>query len=153
MLRLIREAMGNTDMSKAFEAFVEINEAYIGGKPRKGTVRLDENGKIISEKTTLKHGRGTNKTPVVGVKERSSKRVYAQVALPNEEGKKLSGKQLLGILDKVCKDRTTVASDDFRGYKILDRKHKNNFFHVTVNYSIGQFTARDGTHTNNGLVR
>ena len=149
MLRLIREAMGNTDMSKAFEAFVEIDETYIGGKPRKGSVRLDENGNIVSGKKPLKRGRGTAKTPVVGVKERSTKRVYAQVALPNEEGKKLSGKQLLEILDKVCKDKTTVASDDFSGYNILDRETKNNFLHVTVNHSIGQYSAGNGIHTNN----
>jgi hypothetical protein len=30
MLRLIREAMGNEDMSKAFEFFVEIDKTYSG---------------------------------------------------------------------------------------------------------------------------
>ena len=35
MLNQIRSAMGNSDMTKAFEAMVEIDEAYIGGKPRK----------------------------------------------------------------------------------------------------------------------
>lgn len=35
MLRMIRSAIGNTDMTKAFSAMVEIDEAYIGGKPRK----------------------------------------------------------------------------------------------------------------------
>ena len=34
-----------------------------------------------------KLGRGTKKTPVIGVKERGTGRVYASVALPNEEGK------------------------------------------------------------------
>jgi hypothetical protein len=61
-------------------------------------------------------------------------RVYAQVALPNEKGQKLTGKQLLAILDKVCKDGTTVASDDFSGYGILDRKDVRQFIHVVVLY-------------------
>jgi transposase-like protein len=149
MLQQIRIAMGNTDMSKAFEAFVEIDETYAGGKPRKENVKFDENGnKIIVEEDRTKRGRGTKKTPVVGVKERSTKRVYAQVALPNENGQKLSGKQLLNILDKVCKDETTVISDDFTGYNILEKKHKNNFVHLTVNHSAGEF-AVGNIHTNN----
>jgi hypothetical protein len=91
MLQQIRQAMGNKDMEKAFSVFVEADETYIGGKPRKENVRLDTNGNVIpSDKPKSKCGRGTNKTPVVGVKERSSKCVYAQIALPNEEGKKLS---------------------------------------------------------------
>lgn len=149
MLQQIRIAMGNADMSKAFEAFVEIDETYIGGKPRKENVKFDEKGnKIIVEEDRTKRGRGTKKTPVVGVKERNTKKVYAQVALPNEDGQKLSGKQLLGILDKVCKDETTVISDEFTGYNILDKQHKNHFVHLTVNHSIGQF-ANGKIHTNN----
>ena len=80
-------------------------------------------------------------------KARSSKRVYAKVALPNAKGQKLSGKQLLAVLDKVCKDGTTVASDDFSGYNILN--HMKQYFHVTVNHSIGQYSAGNGIHTNN----
>jgi transposase-like protein len=151
MLHLIREAMGNEDMVKAFKSFVEIDETYIGGRPRKTNVVLDAAGKVVppSEAEKVKRGRGTKKTPVVGVKERKSKKVYAQVALPNEEGKKLSGKQLLAVLDKVCEDETTVASDDFRGYNILDHGTANKFSHVMVNHSLGQYSAGNGVHTNN----
>jgi hypothetical protein len=72
-----------------------------------------------------------DKTPVIGVKERTTKKVYVQAALPNEEGKKLSGKQQLSVFDKVCKDETVVISDEFSGYNIRDKKHKNNFVHLT----------------------
>ena len=143
MLHQIRLAMGNKNMRKAFECFVEIDETYIGGKPRKSNVQI-ENGVAVTKR---KRGRGTEKTPVIGVKERSTKRVYAQVALPNEQGQKLSGKQLLAVLDKVCKDGTTVTSDDFSGYNILDNTKK--FIHFTVNHSIGQYSAGNGIHTNN----
>ncbi|MDR0539346.1 MAG: IS1595 family transposase [Spirochaetaceae bacterium] len=93
-------------------------------------------------------GAGNEKAPVVGVKERSSTQVYAQVMLPDEEGKKLTGKQLLSVLDTVCKDGTTVASDDFSGYNILDKKTKKNYIHVSVNHSAGQYSAGNGIHTN-----
>jgi len=142
MLRLIREAMGNKDMKKTFDVLVEVDETYIGGKPRK------DNSKI-NEKQNIKRGRGTNKTPVVGVKERSSKRVYAKVMLANEEGKKLSGKQLLNVLDEVCKEKTTVVSDDFVGYNILNGKTENEYIHFSVNHSLGQYSSGKGIHTNN----
>jgi hypothetical protein len=66
----------------------------------------------------------------------------------NKEGQKITGKQLLSILDKVCKNETTVVSDDFTGYKILDKKTENKFLHLTVNHSQGQYSAGDGIHTN-----
>ncbi|MCL2209739.1 MAG: IS1595 family transposase [Treponema sp.] len=147
MLKQIREAMSNINMRKTFEIFVEIDETYIGGKPRKENKKLDANN-LPDGKTKSKRGRGTNKTPVIGIIERSSKKVYAKVALPNKEGKKLTGKQLLSIIDEVCKDETTIVSDDFSGYKILDKKTKNNFFHFTVNHSQGQYSAGNGIHTN-----
>jgi transposase-like protein len=148
MLKQIRMAMGNKDMKQAFDVFVEIDETYIGGKPRKKNTKLDENGNAIpSEKLKSKRGRGTNKTPVVGIKERSSKKVYAQVMLPDGEGKKLTGKQLLSVLDAVCKKRTTVATDDFSGYNILDKKTENNYIHISVNHSLGQY-VNGGIHTN-----
>jgi transposase-like protein len=135
MLRLIREAMGNGDM-KDFSVFVEVDETYIGGKPRK------ENGK-----PKAKRGRGTSKTPVVGVIERGTGKVRAKVMLPDAAGKKLSGKQLLEAVKGACAEGTTVATDDFRSYGILDRKG-SLFYHVTVNHSLGQFSAGDGIHTN-----
>jgi hypothetical protein len=149
MLKQIRGAMGNRDMKEAFDVFVEIDESYVGGKPRKENKKFDENGGAIpSDKPKNKRGRGTKKTPVVGVKERNSKQVYAQVMLPNEEGKKLSGRQLLSVLDEVCKEETTVASDDFSGYSILDKKTPKKYIHVSVNHSMGQFSAGNGIHTN-----
>ena len=147
MLHLIREAMGNSDMSKTFEGLAEVDETYIGGKPRKENKQFDKNGNIIpSEKPKSKRGRGTKKTPVVGVKERDTKQVYAQVMLPNSEGKNLTGKQLLAVIEKVCKDGTTIISDDFKGYNILNKKQK--FHHLSVNHSLGEF-CNGFVHTNN----
>jgi hypothetical protein len=82
------------------------------------------------------------------VKERNSKQVYAQVMLPNEDGQKLSGRQLLSVLDTVCKEETTVVSDDFSGYNILNRKTMKRYIHVSVNHSLGQYSAGNGVHTN-----
>lgn len=140
MLKQIRSAMGNTDMSKAFEAMVEIDETYIGGKPRK----------MNGETEPSKRGRGTKKTPVVGVKERSSSHVFAKVALPNAEGKKLTGKQLFNILDSVCKKDATVLTDDFTGYNFMNHEstNKNNYYRISVNHSESIYSLGNGLHTN-----
>lgn len=42
VLKQIRQVMGNTDMSKAFKAIVEIGETYVGGKIRKTNGRKDD---------------------------------------------------------------------------------------------------------------
>ena len=84
MLRQIRLAMENQKDKKLFETVVEIDETYIGGKPRKSNNKKDDNNK---------RGRGTKKTPVVGVLSREDKKVVAKVALPNKSGKKLTSKQ------------------------------------------------------------
>lgn len=71
MLHKIREAMGNADMRKSFDVFVEVDETYVGGKPRRRNAKTDENGKVVpAAKKFVKRGRGTSKTPVIGVKER-----------------------------------------------------------------------------------
>jgi len=59
MLHKIREAMSNEVTAKTFKNIVEVDETYVGGKPRKYN---NKEGKPI---TNNKRGRGTNKVPLV----------------------------------------------------------------------------------------
>ena len=102
MLHQICKAMEKEEYKETFEAIVEIDETYVGGKPRKDNNHSDDN-KDNSNENKPKRGRGTSKTPVIGVKERNTGKVHAVVANYNEEGKQLSGKQLFNVLKKVCK--------------------------------------------------
>ena len=69
--------------------------------------------------------------------------------LPDKDGKKLSGKQMLAIIEKVCKKGSIVNSDEFKSYGILDSKeNKKRYIHVTVNHSKGQYYKAGGIHTN-----
>jgi transposase-like protein len=146
ILKQLRLAMGNIKNQKLFKTIVEIDETYVGGKPRR---EYDSENNIVQNPVRIhKRGRGTDKIPVVGIKERKSGTVYARVMMPNDQGKKLTGKQLIAVLEAVCKDKTTVITDDFRGYDILDRDNEKNFKRLTVNHSIGQYSAGNGVHTN-----
>lgn len=142
MLHLIRGAMGRDGYRDTFEAVVEIDETYVGGKPRKENRHSGNDGHRRNRR-----GRGTSKTPVVGVTERSSGRIYARVALPDREGKKLGGKQLLKILDEVCRKNTTVMTDQLNSYGILDGRTGKDFIHIKIDHST-TYSLGDGRHTN-----
>jgi len=142
MMKKIREAIGKEEMKEVFEAVVEIDETYVGGKSRKKNKHDDKDNE-----TPNKRGRGTSKTPVVGVKERSSGKVHAVVAKPNKDGKKLTGKQLFNVLKKVCKDDTVVMTDQLSSYNILDYPNDKNFTRIKVDHSV-MYSLGNGIHTN-----
>ena len=147
MLHKIREAMAEDNHQNAFEAIVEIDETYVGGKPRKKNKHDDENKEDDDNLPKPKRGRGTSKTPVIGVKERNTGKVHAVVANFNDEGKQLSGKQLFNVLKKVCKDNTTVMTDQFSGYNILNHPNEKNLVRIMVNHDM-IYSLGNGVHTN-----
>jgi len=142
MLKQIRTAMGNQDNQEFINTIIEIDETYVGGKPRPENNHDDDNNN--SGSTGNKRGRGTNKTPVVGVVDRNNKKIHAKVALPNEKGQKLTGKQLMNILDEVCKTKNFIMTDEFGGYNALNR---TNHIHFTIDHK--QAYADGFIHTNN----
>lgn len=145
MLQQIRLAMGNAENKEFFDTIVEIDETYVGGKPRKDNDHDDNNNG--SGKTGNKRGRGTDKTPIVGVIDRNNKKIYAKVAMPNEKGQKLTAKQLMDILKVVSKqeNNNVIMTDEFRSYNPLA---KNDFIHLRVDHTKA-FSDNNGTHTNN----
>lgn len=131
MVHQIRKAMGQVTSQNAFKAIFEIDEAYVYAGPK------------IKQKS--KRGRGSFKTPIVGVYNREKDRIYATVALPNKEGQKLTGKQLIKILEKVASKDSIIMTDEFRSYNLLDKKGYN---HQKINHSAHQYSF-NGIHVNN----
>lgn len=123
MLKHLRLAMGNQSLKGVFDTIVEMDETYIGGKPRKSA-------------DTKRHYKVTDawskKIPVVGIKDREKKMVYARVTLPEKGSKGLNAKQLLGILKEITKEGSTVITDEAGGYCLVS---SNNFTHYTINHS------------------
>lgn len=137
MLKQIRIAMGNKDKLEFSQTIIEMDETYVGGKPRKNNDKSNDDDN--------KRGRGTKKQPVVGVADRINKKVHAKIATLNKKGKKLSGTQLLKILDEVSKeDDSVVITDEFKGYNILTSKDK---FHLRVDHT--KEYVNGSIHTNN----
>lgn len=93
MLKQIRLAMGNVENQEFLDTLVEIDETYVGGNPRKGAKKNDDD-----DLPKNKRWRGTKKNVVVGCVDRTNKSVFAKVMIKNKEGRKLTVKQLLDVL-------------------------------------------------------
>lgn len=137
MLKQIRRAMSNSELLEFRDSIIEVDETYVGGRPRKNTNKDLENNN--------KRGRGSKKTPVIGVVNRFSKKVHLKVAKENEKGQKLSGKQLLDVITDVAVNDNSniIMTDEFSSYKVLT---KHGFEHRIINH---QKEFSDGfIHTN-----
>ena len=120
MLHRLREAF--TAQGTLFSGPVEVDEAFFGGK---------EGNKHESKK--LKAGRGTvGKTPVVGVKDRATNEVRAQVT-------GLKHSELRGFVERHA-DGAMVYSDEAKAYEGLPR-------HETVAHGVGEY-VRGEAHIN-----
>ena len=105
----------------------EMDEAYIGGKPRKTYIK-DSNNPNLS-KITSKRGRGTKKTPIVGIVERGDKIVLKVI-------EKLTSRNLTAMLKQFVKtDDAIVVTDGFRSYKSFD----DIVQHYTIQHSKGEY--------------
>lgn len=108
MAMRIRNAM--IEQRELLEGIVEMDETYIGGKPR---------GKGHS-----KRGRGTSKTPVVGMVARGGKITVKKV-------NHVSSKILSSLVrEHVNVQKTTMMTDEFRAYSPLSRFVQ----HKTINH-------------------
>jgi transposase-like protein len=113
---------------------VEMDEAYVGGKPRKGN--LGNNTPSISRLSTNKRGRGTSKTPIVAIVERNGN-IVLQVT------EKITSSVLLKMLkESVDIEKSIVVTDEFPAYKSFDKIVE----HLVINHKKG--FSQGIVHTN-----
>ncbi len=125
----IREAMLQHEQRELLTGIVEADETYIGGKPRKGN---------SSKGGGNKRGRGTKKTPVVGVASRDGK-----VRAESFGNRRLTAKNLKMLVRKNVKiDEATLFTDQFRGYIGISKMMPHKTVDHTVWYVDGEI------HTN-----
>jgi transposase-like protein len=141
MLKKIREAMSNEELA-LFQEISEIDETYVGGKPRK-QAKKDKDDDDDMPSSGNKRGRGTDKTPVIGIVNRALNKVVAKVAKLNEQGQKLSGKQLIAFIKDTVESDSTIYSDEFKGYNQVS---KHGYKHERVDHT--REFAYGSIHTN-----
>ena len=124
----IRRAM--LDQKDMLMGIIEVDETYVGGKPRKTN---NHKGGPVN-----KRGRGTKKIPVVGMVERGKGgRVYAKVE------RELYAKNLNELIrGRVNQEFSVVITDQYRGYDKLNQIVN----HLSVNHDFQYVNG--ATHTN-----
>ena len=101
----IRKAMTQKEQRDLLTGIVEMDETYVGGKPRKGTKGDGPSGQH-------RRGRGTSKTPVVGAVERGGK-----VTAKATDKTKLHGTDLRAFVrEYINTSSTDLITDEYKGY-------------------------------------
>lgn len=118
----IRFAMSQENVSNMLKGIVEVDETYIGGKPRKGSGEVN------------KRGRGTKKAPVLVLVERDGNAVSHPVA-------NVTGKTLKSAIKEVVKKDSTIFTDEWKSYHGIGKSFKGG--HKFVNHGIRQYNIGD----------
>ena len=106
----IRKAMHQVEQRHMLTGIVEMDETYIGGKPRKGKKYDDPDDKP-------KPGRGTKKAPVIGAVERGGKVTAKAVAKDKMKGRDLRS----FVRERVDTTNARLMTDEYKGYLGMDR--------------------------------
>jgi len=125
MCHRIREMMKELD-PQVLNGIVEVDETYVGGKPRKGSGQES------------KRGRGTKKIPVMAMIERGgASKVEVVLAV--------DGATLKGNIKKHVDPKSRIVTDEWKGYKGIGKDFQGG--HQAVNHGKGEY-ARGDVHTN-----
>lgn len=132
-LRVAMNGGSSTKMGGSNGEVVEIDEVYIGGDMKNKHLKYRKIPRFIEVDKKMvpnpdykpKTGRGSDKVPVFGIIDRTTRQVRTQV-LPGIKRDVLMN----AILDNIEKG-STVYSDGLAEYKFLKTK---NFIHETVNH-------------------
>lgn len=125
MAHRIRYAMHAGGLTAPLSGDVEVDETYIGGKPRKGS-------------GNTRTGRGTRKQPVMALVERNG--MARTRVIPN-----VSGATLRSVINEAVDRDSRIITDEWAGYYRVGSGFSGG--HVTVNHSAGEY-ARGDIYTN-----
>jgi transposase-like protein len=117
----IRYAMKRGALMATLSGDVEVDETYVGGKPRKG-----------GEKS--KAGRGTKKQPVMLAVQRNG-RARTRVV------KDVTGATLKGAIREWVDPDSRIITDEWAGYQGVGKDFLNG--HLTVNHGRGEYVRGD----------
>ncbi len=101
----IRKSMTQSEQRGMLTGIVEMDETYVGGKPRKGTPGDGPGG-------SHKRGRGTPKAPVIGAVERGGKVTAKSVAKDKMKGRHMRA----FVRNKIDTSTARLITDEYKGY-------------------------------------
>ncbi len=101
----IRKAMTQREQRGMLTGIIEMDETYIGGKPRKGTLGDGPDG-------GHKRGRGTTKAPVIGAVERGGNVTAKSVAKDKMKGRHMRA----FVRNRVDTSTARLITDEYKGY-------------------------------------
>ena len=129
-LRIRNAMLTDPNQKRLFQGIVEMDETYVGGKPRKG------NGPRTGPRS--KRGRGTEKMPVVGIVERNGRAIAKRF-----EKHTLSISNLTRFYKSVVDaSNAIVITDEYTGYLGLKGITEHHAVNHQREYVVGE------THTN-----
>lgn len=120
LMHRIRWAMADPEPSTPLSETVEVDETYVGGKPRGGKKN--------------KRGRGTKKTPVIGMVQRKGN-VRARVITD------VTTKTLRGEIEKYVDPTAQLYTDELRSYRSLRYTWPGG--HNAVRHSTAEYVRGD----------
>ncbi|MDO8684159.1 MAG: IS1595 family transposase [Armatimonadota bacterium] len=123
----IRLAMQADPMAAMLAGTVEVDETYIGGKPRKGNP-----GGV--EKSKSKRGRGTKKTPVLLLVQRGGNAFSKPI-------ENVNGKTLKGAIKEMVDKNSRIVTDEWTAYNGISKHFAGG--HHTVNHGAGEYARGD----------
>ena len=106
----IRKAMTQAEQRHLLTGIVEMDETYVGGKPRKGKKYDDPDDKP-------KPGRGTKKAPVIGAVERGGSVTAKAVAKDKMKGRHLRS----FVRERVDTANARLMTDEYKGYLGMEK--------------------------------
>lgn len=118
----IRLAMKADPLASKLKGIVEVDETYVGGKPRKG------------DGLYHKRGRGTSKAPVMLMVERGGK----SVSMPIQ---RVNAKTLKGAIREMVDEHSTIMTDEWPAYAGIGDEFVGG--HKTVNHGEKQYVNGD----------
>jgi transposase-like protein len=127
ILRRIRHGIGEEPQRK-LKGTIEVDEAYIGGKPR--------------YRGNSKRGRGTSKTPVVGIVQRGGDVRFRMM-------RRITAKNLGEFVVENANLSCRLITDEYNVYRTAGRKFRGG--HESVNHHAGEY-QREGTDVHSNTI-
>lgn len=116
----IRLAMQEFVIPGALNGTVEVDETYIGGKPRK------------TENKNHKRGRGTDKAPVMVLVERNGRSVSRPV-------ENVTGETLKSAIRETVDKKSVIMTDEWKSYRGIGKDFDGG--HYVVNHGAGVYAV------------